>query len=310
MPFYRFVALAALSSATMFADVTLRYKTEVKLNPALPAQMTEQMKKGMGAAMPADAAYQWKDGKGIATFGKYRSIVDVAKGQITVIDPDQKRMATTSAADMMEAMAKGLAQIPPEAQAAMAAMKVTAESKVTGRTEAIRGVQAEERELTMSIEPAPMPNMPPGPMMKMSLQFWTAKQEEILRVPALRELVGYNIWSFATMNPAAATEKMFQTMPGIGDSMGKFLKEMQGVQAVVLRSRVFLFMPGMAAAMKQMTGTEFDASVPFMEMTQEVSEISDAPIAASVFALPEGYRTVPVAELVKDMIPKPPAAGK
>jgi hypothetical protein len=310
MPLNRLLALTALTGATMFADVTLRYKTEVKMNPALPAQMTEQASKAMGAALPTDTGYQWKDGKGLASFGKLRSIVDVPKGQITLIDPEQKRIVTSTFAEMMDSMGTAMAQIPPEAKAAMAAMKVSSESKATGRTEAIRGMQAEERELTMSIEGPGIPNMPPGPMMKMSLQFWTAAPTEVLRVPALRELAGYNMWSIATMNPAGSMEKMFQAMPGMADGMGKFIKDMQGLNAVVLRSRVLLWMPSMAAAMKQMTGKEFDASVPFMEMNQEVSELSDAPIAASVFAAPEGYKTVPLAELVKEMMPKPQGAGK
>ena len=99
-------------------------------------------------------------------------------------------------------------------------------------------------------------------------------------------------------------------MPGMGEGMGKFLKDMQAAKPVVLRSRVQIYMPAMAAAMKQMTGADFDASVPFMEMTQEVSELSDAPIPASVFAVPADYKTVSVAELVKEMIPKPPAPAK
>lgn len=310
MPSYRLLAIATLTCATMFADVTLRYKTEVKMNPALPSQMTEQASKAMGAALPPESSYQWKDGKGVTGFSRFRTIVDVAKGQMTLIDPEQKRMATTTADQFMAEMTKNLAQMPAEAKAALAAMKVTTDSKVTGRTEAIRGVQADERELTMSMEGPAMPNAPPGPLMKMAIQFWSAKPEEILRVPALRELAGYNIWAFSTMNPAGSMDKMFQMMPGMADGMGKFLKDLQGAKAVVLRSRVLLWMPSMAAVVKQMTGQEFDASVPFMEMTQEVSEISDAPVPASVFALPEGYQTVSVADLVKDMMPKPPAAAK
>ena len=199
MPLSRFLAAAALVCAPVSADVTLRYKTELKMNPALPQQMTEQAMKSMATAMPGDTAYQWKDGKGISAIGKVKTIVDVAKGQLTLIDPENKRITTATPAEFMEQMTKGIGELPEQARAALAAMKVTTESKATGRTETIRGVQSEEQEVTMSMEGPPMPNAPPGPMMKMSLQLWTAKAAEVLRIPALRELTGYNIWSFATM---------------------------------------------------------------------------------------------------------------
>jgi hypothetical protein len=307
MPFSRLILLAALACAPALADVTLRYKTDVKMNPALPAQMTEQATKAFGEALPPESVYQWKDGKGVSSFGKFRSIADVAKGQLVLIDPERKRITTATADQFIEQMAKEIAQMPAEARAAMASMKVSTESKATGRTETIRGVQSEEIELTMSMEGPAMPNMPPGPFMKMSMQLWTAKPEEIMRVPALRELAGYNVWAFATMNPAASMEKMLQQMPGMGEAMNKFRKEMTASKSVIMRTRMTMWMPAMAAAMKQMTGADFDASVPLMEMTQEVSELSDTPIPASVFALPEGYTTVGVEEFVKEMMPKRPA---
>ena len=40
------------------------------------------------------------------------------------------------------------------------------------------------------------------PMMRMVMQIWTAKPEEALRVRAIRELTGYNLWTSYFMNPA------------------------------------------------------------------------------------------------------------
>jgi hypothetical protein len=310
MPFYRLAMAGALLCATSYADVTLRYKTEVKMNPALPPQMTEQATKSMASAMPAEIVFQWKEGKGATSVGRYRTIVDVVKGQMTLIDPEKKRITTVTPDRFMEQMTKGLAEMPAEARAAMAAIKVSTDSKITGRTETIQGVASEEREVTMSIEGPPVPNMPPGPMMKMTIQFWTAKQEEIMRIPALRELTGYNIWAFSTMNPASSMEKIFQQMPGSADGIGKFMKEMQSAKAVVMRTRMIMRMPALAAVVKQMGGGEVDPESPFMEMTQEISELSSAPVPASVLALPEGYKEVPPEELVSEMMPKRPAAAK
>jgi hypothetical protein len=37
-------------------------------------------------------------------------------------------------------------------------------------------------------------------------------------------------------------------------------------------------------------------------MTQDLAELSTAPVPASAFALPEGYKEVPAGEIVKDMM--------
>jgi hypothetical protein len=309
---FRALVLAACAVATLRADVTMRYKTNVKLNPSLPAAMTQQATKGMQNALPPEMVVQWKQGKGASAFGPFQSIVDVEKQQITLIDPAKKRVATATSQEILDEFAKAITALPPEARAAMASMKATVDSKITGRTSAIQGVDAEEREVVLSIEGPPSANMPPGPMIKMAIQFWIAKDEAIARSPALRELQTNNQWSFATMNPAAGMERMLQQMPGMGQGMGKFFQEMQAAKAVLLRNNVTMWMPAVAAMMKMLPpeknpfGAGFNADAPFMEMVQEVSEISDATIPDSVFAVPAGMKPVPAAELVRDMM----AAGR
>ena len=236
----------------MCADVTLRYKTAFKLNPSLPPQMTEQVTKGMADFMMPESVIQLKEGKGASSYGKLRSVTDFTKQRTTLIDPEKKRIATMSVEQLTDEVVKMMAEMPGQARDGMAAMKSTAESRVTGRTETILGIEAEEREVTISMEGPALPNMPPGPMFKMGIQFWTAKAGEVLRVPALREITGYNLWANATMNPAGAVEKMLKQMPGMGESIGKIMKEMEAAKMTMLRSNFRMWMPALAAMMKQM----------------------------------------------------------
>jgi len=77
-----------------------------------------------------------------------------------------------------------------------------------------------------------------------------------------------------------------------------------------------IFMPAVAAMMKQMPadknpfGSGFDAEAPVLEMTQELAEMSTAPISDKVFEIPEGYTTAPLGEIIKGMMPKPTGAAK
>ena len=72
MPPAGVLCVAALFASTLSADVTLRYKNEIKLNPSLPPQMAQQAMKGMGAALPAESVLQLKEGKGYSGAGGFR----------------------------------------------------------------------------------------------------------------------------------------------------------------------------------------------------------------------------------------------
>ena len=72
----------------------------------------------------------------------------------------------------------------------------------------------------------------------------------------------------------------------------------------------------MAAMIKQMPlgqspfGADFDANAAFLEMNQELSEISTAPVADTVFQVPEGFKSVSGGEIVHDMMTKMQASAK
>ena len=133
-----------------------------------------------------------------------------------------------------------------------------------------------------------------------------AKDDDVYKNPALRELKGYNVWAFATMNPASMLERMFQSMPGMGENLSKFLSATP--KTMLLRSNIAVRMPIFAVMMKQLPpeqnpfGKNFDPEAPFLEVTQELAEISTTAIPASVFAIPEGYKSAPPADLVKSMM--------
>jgi len=64
------------------------------------------------------------------------------------------------------------------------------------------------------------------------------------------------------------------------------------------------------SAGKQTSIIGFDPDTALAQVTQELAEISTASIPDSVFQVPEGYRSVPAVEIIKDMLAKTPAAAK
>jgi hypothetical protein len=303
--------LVPLTLSVVYADVTVRYKMEVKMNPALPAGMAA----GVMKALPQESVLRLKGGKGwsSAALG-YDSIVDFTTREITLLDAAGKRYAKTTYDRFSEEMAAAMPEMPAQARGAAASMKTdVSPAKLTGRTTVIQGVEAEEREIVVSVEGPPTQNMPPGPTVRMLMQFWTAKAGEVMRVPAIRELTGYSLWSYATMNPAAAMGKMMKQFPG-SDAFEPLMKEMQQ-GTTVLRIHMDVFMPTMAAMLQRVPAGNrsihaIDPSTPFMQMDQEVAEISTAPVPDRVFQIPEGFQEAAASELIKGMVAKSRAAAR
>ncbi len=297
--------LTLLAIPVLNADVTVRYKMEIKVNPSLPAQMAQAMQ-GTSASLPKESSMQFKSGKGYSSAG-LNTLSDFAKQEITVLDPAGKKYGSIQFDKFGDEIAAGMPQMPEQAKAAMAALKTHVESKTTGRTATIQGIEAEEHQIEMTVDGMPGTNMPEGPMMRMVMHIWIAKTSEIMRVPAVRELAGYHLFTASTMNPAAAIQKAFMQMPGLGGAMAEMVKGLQSSTQVILRMQVEMFMPMVAAMMKQAPagtdapGTAIDADAPFMEMNQEAAEVSTASIADSVFQIPEGYKSVAVSEILKDI---------
>jgi hypothetical protein len=293
------VFLIPLTLPLLHADVTLRYKTEIKMNPTLPAQMTAVMG-GADSIIPKDRVLQLKDGKGFSTAPGYNSITDFTTQEITLLDGITSRYAKLKASQLSGVLAGAAPKMPAEATAAMASLKTeVSPARVTGRTAVIQGVETEEREIVISIAGPAVPNMPSGPMVKVVMQLWTAKPGEVLRVPAIRELTGYSLWSWATMNPTAGMEGMMKQMPGFAEALEPLMNDMQK-GTTLMRMHADMFMPAMAVMLKQIPGgSGFDPETPLMQMNQEAVELSTAPVAPSVFQIPESFHEADASDLIQ-----------
>ncbi len=97
------------------------------------------------------------------------------------------------------------------------------DSKKTGVSATIQGIQAEEHEFFISIEILPPPAAAPDPArgsmkMRIVMRMWTPKAEETLRNQAVREFTGYNVYANSFLNPAGMMQRMMGNMPGFGDA--------------------------------------------------------------------------------------------
>src|SRR5207249_2434401 len=131
------------------------------------------------------------------------------------------------------------------------------------------------------------------------------KPEEALRVQAIRELTAYNLWTNYVMNPTQGMTKIFAYMPAFGEGMTKMFEELAKNKTVMLRTEMKMY-SSMFAKMAQQMQKEgqalpagYDPDAPFIQVTQEVEELSTAPLEDALFRVPEGYQTAPMADLMK-----------
>jgi hypothetical protein len=306
-------ALALLIMPRLRADVTLRYETEFKPAAALQPLM-DQFVKTMQTGAGIGTTIRMKGNQGYTTAGNWSEIFDFAKGDVTVVYPGNKTFAALPLSQLVDKMAGALPQATPQGMQALqqilASMKTSVDSKVTGKTAEIQGVQAEEREITFNMDIPLPPGMTKqtGPSMSMRLvmHIWTAKKEEALRVPAIRELTGYQAWQRYIMNPAGMFEKLAGKMPGMSNAIGPLLEELSKNQSVMLRTHTEIYMPFLAVMAKQMAtqGQSFpalDPDAPLLEMNQEVAELSTAPVDASLFEIPKDYTAVSADDMFREM---------
>ena len=309
------LALAVLAAPALRADVTIRYQSEFKPSAALQPLLGPFMK---AAQAGSEQSVRMKGSKAYTTAGNWIQIFDFVKEEVTLIDPAHKTFATLPVSQLADKMAGALPQ-PATAQTsdvqqALASIKSHVDSKATGKTAEIQGVQAEEREVTITLDlPMPASTNQTGPSVRLVMHIWTAKKEEALRVPAIRELTGYQAWQKYVMNPAGMLDKMFGKMPGMSNTMGPMFDELYKNPSVILRMHMEMYMPLLAALARQKAGQgqaapAIDPDAPFMEMNQEVAELSSAPVDASLFEIPKDYAAVAANEMIREMVKAQTAA--
>jgi hypothetical protein len=302
------LALALLAAPALRADVTIRYQSEMQPSAALQpivGQLTKSIQTNF------DQSIQMKGNKAYTKAGNWIQIIDFAKQEITLVDPAHKTFATLPASQLADRMAGAVTQSTAgQSQAfqqAMGSIKSTVTSKITGKTEEIQGVQAEEREVTVNMEiPMPAEMNQPGAAARLVMHIWTAKQAEALRVPAIRELTGYQAWQKYVMNPVAILNNVLGKMPGMANSIAPMLEELTKNPSVILRMRIEVFTPFLATLAKQMA---IDPDAPLLQMNQEVAELSSAPVDASIFELPKDYTSVSADDLIRESLKAQTAAA-
>src|SRR3984885_4930170 len=197
--------LLTLYASSLQADVTVRYTVEIK--SSLPAAM-QQATAQLSSAMPSQSILFIKGNRSFSEFGGMRFIGDSATKKVILLDTANKKYATTDADEYMKAIGANIPKMPDAAAGMMAAFKTHVDTKATGRSETIHGIEAEEQQITISMDGPAMPNMPPGPLVRVEMHIWMSQEGEVGKMPGLREGADYNHTALSNMNPTSGLKKL------------------------------------------------------------------------------------------------------
>ena len=291
------LALALLAPQAIWADLTIRYKLDVQFGPAIPPAAAETAKQQVMGAFPAEMAMRVKGNRCSTSFGPLSSIIDVAKSEITLLNPGTKQFATIPAASYADKLA-GVQPLPPAAQQALQSLKIDVQNSKTGQTAVINGIQAEDNRIVLTMD------IPGSPIsIRMEMHEWLASAAELDRVAALKEIGGCSAVAGAMGDPGTMIQKLLGQVPGAGDKLSDAIRALSANKGSPgLKMEMAMYMPGLAAMMQAQGGAAAppaDANAPIVTMLMSLSELSLNTIPDSEFQVPAGYTEAPVEDLLK-----------
>jgi hypothetical protein len=316
------VSLIFLAVSTSRGDVTVRYKNDVKVAAGTQSNAVVSSKQ----FLPAVTVIRIKGEKAYVEHAPFTTVTDYDKQVITLLDPEHKQFASVYLKDYADEVmsiikATSIPDVGPEAQKMFDSLKTNVSSRKTGRTDIILGIQAEEQEITLTIEMAspfgasgsndPAKDVPMITLIRMVDHIWNAEPSEVDRVPALKELsrITSDQNNAFLLDPATGISKMFSQMPGLGKNLQSMMEQLAASRGVMLKTHVEMFSPMAAQAMQMMqaqdrsAGHSVDPAAPIMEMNMEATEISAALIDDSVFQIASDYHVASVPDLLRSILP-------
>lgn len=303
----RIVAFSVLLLATpLFADITVRYDTDFKMSPSLPAGVLNQVRDtGFGAFGPTEIRI--KGDKAYTSMGKYSFVTDFATNQLTYIDSANRRYATVPIEEFGSKLAGSMPRLPPQAAGLAEMFKADIQSRKTGQSATIRGLSADEYEVVVALNVS-LPNLPTGggPAVRVVMHIWRANTEETASNPALSEFMRFSDRSKSFMSATDFLSNLAGPLQSLGQSAKTIQAELTKQNSPVLRIQMEETSPMLAALLPQAQGAgqprpaNFDPAAPLVSFNQEMVELSTTPVEDSVFQAPAGFTKVALDEILKD----------
>ena len=299
----RLILFAGFVCCPLSGDLTVRYQTDIRLDPALTPAKSIPLLRSIDAVKPRESWLRLKNGTSASSWGGTCAIYDFRRQEMTLIDEEARRRATVPVRQFAETMTRAMFEAPVVSGTQPVPLTSRFESKLTGRTAMIQGIEGEEREFVITADAAPAPDETAGPRLRVAMRVWTAKAGEASRITAIRELSRYDLFATDVTNPVAWAEKSFEQVPSLQGTFAALHRDIQASGTpFVLRFEMEVFTTRNGILTKTGSPAGFDAEKPFVRLREELIDISSTAVPDSVFQIPEGYAAVSAVDILKSMV--------
>jgi TonB family protein len=310
------LAMALLLSQIAWADLTIRYKFEIKFSPAFPTAAADAAAQQLTGRSSDEMSTRARGGQCVlGSPGASTSIIDSATNEVHLLNPESKKFATLSASEYLDRM---ISAAMPASLASFASlsqnMRMDVQTKRTGEVAAIQGIQAEEYLETASIDISGQIPI----QVRLEIYEWFATDEEMNRVPAYKSAAACamalgtgadfpSIFLRMLDSVAGAKGKLSDAMKAFPDALGR----------PVLKMQIRAFAPAIVAMLQAQghgaspagTSLTMDTNAPLLEVGFNLAELSTDPLPEAVFHVPQGYRAASPEDLLAKTRATPAAAS-
>jgi len=300
-------AMMAVGVGALRADTTAKTHIHITMSELLASVAGS---KGMGdlpqAFTDMDIVTQIKGQRGrIQMPDGSAAIVDLAKGQVILLDPKEMKYTVVTLAELEHR--SRMHAVPPAGEAKenarLARFHFTSSFAPTGHTDTLDGVAVTESVGKLRVTQTPPNGGAPLPFGTVDMSFWTATPAGVMSSPQIAELQRFAQASGAVFGLQQQMASLLQRIPAGASQLDGFLSQVENTlaQQVPLKSEMQVFSPvgvklaEAAAALKGVpTDDNVDPNAAVVQWTAAITSLSATTVPDSAFSIPAGYRLAPL----------------
>jgi TonB family protein len=293
------------------ADLTVRYKVSVKAGSLMRPEAAQKLEEARKTA-PTEVVTQFHGDVARSEVNGRVTLLDYGRRQVTLVDTKGQRFATAPFDEYVAALRPAAQPMPSQLSTALRKIQPHVVSKDNFVLANIQGIRAEQTAAMIDYSLPPTMGLGNLVAMRIEIRAWRPLEEEMARVPLLKDWADYQARGKDLVHPTSALENVFAAAGG--EEMRGVMEALEKMQdRPALKMQVAYSMPGLAALQRKQgvdapAGTDPGGSI--LELGYELADLSPAPLADSLFTVPAGFHSVSLKEIMSTPLVPATAGGQ
>jgi TonB family protein len=292
------ILVAIQAGPAAWADLTVRYKVAFKSGSLMRPETAKKLEEAQKTA-PTELVTRFHGDMARSEANGRVTLIDYGRQQVTVLDSKGQRFATAPFDEYRAAMRPAAKPMPAQLAAALHKFQPHAVSRDNFVLASIDGIRAEQTAVKIDYSLPAALGMGDIVAVRIETRFWRPLEEEMTRLPLLKEWAGWLARGNGLAQPASTLDNLFAA--GAGEEMRGAIEALEkNADRPALKMQVAYSMPGLAALQRRQgvdppAGT--DPTGTILEIACELVDLSPALLADDLFTVPAGFRFVSMKDI-------------